>query len=153
MKRDLLFVREYPHPVERVWHAVTDSACIAGWLMPNDFAPVVGHRFQFRTQPQGGWDGIVDCEVLTVDPPRELAYSWRGSMLDTVLTLTLEPTAAGTRLRLAHTGFRGARALLLSLLMGSGWGRITGRHIPAVLDSLARGALPQPKGCGAGGTR
>jgi uncharacterized protein YndB with AHSA1/START domain len=147
MKRDLLFVQDYPHPVERVWQAITDSDAIAGWLMPNDFAPVVGHRFQFRTKPQGGWNGIVDCEVLTVDPPRELAYSWTGDMLDTVLTITLEPTAQGTRLRLAHTGFRGFKAVLLSLLMGSGWGGITRRHIPAVLGKLARGEKVDAASC------
>lgn len=139
MKRDLLFVCEYKHPVERVWRAVTESEAIAAWLMPNDFEPVVGRKFQFRTKPQGGWDGIVDCEVLRVDPPRELAYSWKGDALDTVLTISLEPIASGTRLRLAHSGFRGFKAVLISLLMGSGWGSITRKFIPAVLDQLERG--------------
>jgi uncharacterized protein YndB with AHSA1/START domain len=147
MKRDLLFVQEYPHPIERVWRAVTDSDAIAAWLMPNDFQPVVGRRFQFRTKPQGGWNGIVDCEVLKVEPPRELAYSWKGDALDTVLTIQLEPTTAGTRLRLAHTGFSGFKAVLISLMMGSGWGGITQRRIPAVLAKLASGEPLLPAGC------
>ena len=29
------------------------------WLMDNDFEPVVGHRFTFRTEPTRGFDGIV----------------------------------------------------------------------------------------------
>jgi uncharacterized protein YndB with AHSA1/START domain len=140
MKRDLLFIKEYPHPIDRVWAAVTDPLAIAEWLMPNDFEPVVGHRFQFRTRPQGGWNGIVDCEVLTVVPPRELAYSWTGDALSTVLRIRLEEIRGGTRLTLEHTGFAGFKALLISLMMGGGWKGIVGQRIPAVLDKLARGA-------------
>src|SRR5262245_55697929 len=68
----------YPHPPERVWRALTEPQELAAWLMPNDFAPVVGHRFQFKVKPQLGWRGIVDCEVLEVDRPRTLSYSWQG---------------------------------------------------------------------------
>ena len=68
----------YPHPPERVWRALTEPSDLAAWLMPNDFAPVVGHKFQFRAKPQLGWRGIVDCEVLEVDRPRKLAYTWQG---------------------------------------------------------------------------
>jgi len=39
--------------------------------MPNDFKPVVGHAFTFRTEPvsQHGFDGVVHCEVLDLEPP------------------------------------------------------------------------------------
>jgi uncharacterized protein YndB with AHSA1/START domain len=68
----------YPHPQERVWQAITDSRALAAWLMPNDFEPVVGHRFTFRTEPAPGFDGIVHCEVLRVEPPRLLSFTWKG---------------------------------------------------------------------------
>ena len=60
-----------------------------------DFAPVVGHKFQFRVKPQLGWRGIVDCEVLEVDQPRKLSYSWQGDPKYRVTNVTwlLEPTA------------------------------------------------------------
>ena len=35
--------------------------------MKNDFAPVVGHRFNLR----GDWGGVLDCEVLAVEPNRD----------------------------------------------------------------------------------
>ena len=57
----------FPHPPERVWRALTDRDELALWLMPNDFLPVIGHKFEFRVKPQWGWRGIVDCEVLEVD--------------------------------------------------------------------------------------
>lgn len=47
-----------------VWRALTEPALIASWLMENDFQPIVGHRFTFRSQPSPHWDGIVQCEVL-----------------------------------------------------------------------------------------
>lgn len=75
---ELIFEAIYPHPPERVWHALTDSAALAAWLMPNDFVPQVGHRFTFRAPPQPWFDGIVQCEVLIVEPPRQLSYTWQG---------------------------------------------------------------------------
>ena len=79
MKRDLAFEVVYPHPVERVWRALTDRAALAEWPMANDFEPRVGHRFQFRTRPAPGFDGIVRCEVVTLEEPRRLAYTWQGA--------------------------------------------------------------------------
>jgi uncharacterized protein YndB with AHSA1/START domain len=151
MKRDLKFQAEYDHPIERVWQAITSSEAIAAWLMPNDFQPRVGHKFQFRTKPQGGWDGIVHCAVLACEPPRKLSYTWKSNMLDTVLHITLEPLGADrTRLILEHQGFSGMKAVLLSFLLGSGWGRILRKGIPGVLARLdAAGHLaPREKSAG-----
>ena len=65
MARDLHFEFIYPHPPERVWAAITSSEAMSQWLMPNDFQLVVGHRFQFRTKPAPGFDGIVHCEAAS----------------------------------------------------------------------------------------
>lgn len=96
-----------PHTPAQVWRALTDSAALATWLMPNDFAPRVGHRFTFRTTPVPPYfDGTVHCEVIEVTPPARLAYTWVGGpQIDTVLTFTLRPQGAGTLLRLEHSGF------------------------------------------------
>lgn len=137
MKRDLRFQVEYPHPIERVWQAIASSEAIAQWLMPNDFQPRLGHKFQFRTKPRGDWDGIVHSEVLACEPPRKLSFTWKSNMLDTVLHITLEPLAANkTRLLLEHQGFKGMKAVLLSFLLGSGWGRILRKGIPAVIARM-----------------
>ena len=60
--------RVFPHPPEKLWRALTESPLIAQWMMNNDFEPVVGRRFQFRADPVPNWNGVVDCEVLVVDP-------------------------------------------------------------------------------------
>ena len=96
MKRDLRRQVVYPHPIEKVWRAVTDAELLGAWLMPNDFKPEVGHRFTFTTEPAPGFDGVVHCEVLDVQAPHLVRYSWRGGPIDTVLTMHLESVASGT---------------------------------------------------------
>ncbi len=128
---------EYAHSPERVWRALTDPKELGSWLMPNDFTPTVGHKFQFKVGPKIGWRGIVDCEVLEVDPPRRLVYSWQGDPKHRITTVswTLTPTAAGgTRLKLEHTGFRGLGGALLKSMLGQGWGKMLRTSLPAVLD-------------------
>ena len=139
-RREIVVDEVLPHAPEAVWKALTTSELIARWLMPNDFAPVVGRRFTFRTRPMGDWDGVVQCEVLEVEPARRLVYSWKGgassntkygSALDTVVTWTLTPVSQGTRLRLVHAGFRSPENDFAFDAMSPGWTR-------AVQESIAR---------------
>jgi len=146
LKRNLTFDVTYPHPPEKVWRALTDPAAIAQWLMKNDFQPRLGHKFQFRVSPQPkGWTGVVDCEVLELDPPRRLAYSWCGSGIDTVVRWTLEAAPEGTRVRLEHQGFRGVRGWMVSRMLGKGWSsKILTKNIPALLARWSgEGTVPE----------
>ena len=93
--------REVAYPPEKIWRALTQPHLLEEWLMKNDFAPVMGHRFKFS----GDW-GSVDCQVMAVEPNRTLAYSWGGMGLGTVVTWTLTPTDTGTHLRMEQAGFR-----------------------------------------------
>jgi uncharacterized protein YndB with AHSA1/START domain len=97
------------HRPEKIWRALTEPALLAEWLLPAvglQLEP--GATFTFRTQPHPGWDGVVDCQILEIEPQRRLSYAWRvGDMqLDTVVTFTLTPTDFGTRLSLLHSGFK-----------------------------------------------
>ena len=100
--------RELPFPPEKVWRALTQQHLIEEWLMKNDFQPVVGHRFKLR----GDWGGVLDCEVLAVEPNKTLSYTWNFPHDDpaydtrTVVTMTLTPTGKGTHLRMEQAGFR-----------------------------------------------
>lgn len=137
--RDIVIEDVLPYPPERVWKALTTSELIGQWLMPNDFEPLVGKQFTFKTRPIGDWDGVVQCEVLEVVPHRRLVYSWKGgadsndshpnygSRLDSVVSWTLQPEGNGTRLRMIHSGFRSPQNDFAYDAMSSGWGRIMGR--------------------------
>jgi uncharacterized protein YndB with AHSA1/START domain len=123
-KRSIVVDYDLPHPPEKVWRALTDGNLLAEWLMPNDFRPLLGHRFTFRTRPMPGFDGIIHCEVLELEPPARLRYSWRGgsgeNALDTIVTWTLQPGGSGTRLQLEHAGFTAANEFAFRGMDG-GW--------------------------------
>ena len=121
--REIIREVDLPHPPDRVWTAFASSEDLAAWLMPNDFRPEVGAAFTFRTDPAPGFDGIVHCELLVFDPPREWQVSWKAGKVDTVLTITLAPAPGGTRLRLSHAGF-GAGTILPRVILGMGWTRL-----------------------------
>ncbi len=127
---------EIPHPPAKVWRALTEPELLAAWLMENDIRAVVGHCFNFHSKPMGSWDGIVHCEVLTVDAPHLLRYSWRGGDLDTVLTFTLTATPSGTRLSLAHTGFVLPKNVFAFEAMGKGWRGHVGARITEIFGTI-----------------
>jgi uncharacterized protein YndB with AHSA1/START domain len=132
----------YPHPPQRVWRALTTPELMARWLMePAGFAPVVGTRFTFRTQPMPGvgFSGEIACEVLEVVDGEKLTISWAdartGQPAGWRVSWTLHAEGKGTRVILRHSGFdpedesqRHARTV-----MGEGWVRIAGR-LGAVLE-------------------
>jgi uncharacterized protein YndB with AHSA1/START domain len=98
--------RELPHPLEKIWRALTQPHLIEEWLMKTDFKPAVDHRFSLRAD----W-GAVDCQVLTIEPNKALSYTWnvtRDDMagLRSVVTWTLTATRTGTHLRMEQSGFR-----------------------------------------------
>ena len=99
--RSVVVEREFPFPAEMIWRALTQPHLLEEWLMKNDFKPDVGHQFKFS----GDW-GAADCRVLTVEPHKTLSYTWAAMGLESVVTLTLTPTGAGTHLRVEQAGFR-----------------------------------------------
>ncbi|MEM8838595.1 MAG: SRPBCC domain-containing protein [Pseudomonadota bacterium] len=130
--------RVLPFPAEILWEALTDSAQIEKWLMANDFKPVVGHTFQFRTDPAPGFDGIVNCKVTKVEPPTLLQYSWAGGGIDTIVTYTLEPVDGGTKLTVEQVGFKLSN-IIPRIILGAGWKRILRDKIPAALTAITNG--------------
>ncbi len=106
--RTVVIEREFSFPPEKLWRALTQPHLIEEWLMKNDFKPVVGHSFNLR----GDWGGVLDCEVLTIEPHKELSYTWNFTHedstfnLQSVVTFTLSSTDNGTLLRVEQSGFR-----------------------------------------------
>jgi uncharacterized protein YndB with AHSA1/START domain len=103
--RTLVIEKELPHPPEKIWRALTQGALLREWLMDNDFQPVVGHKFSFRAAPAPNWSGVIESEVLVVEPNKTLSYSWGAVGLGTVVVWTLVATAGGTLLRMEQSGF------------------------------------------------
>ncbi|MCA9292524.1 MAG: SRPBCC domain-containing protein [Phycisphaerales bacterium] len=152
--------RVYQYPPEVVWVALTDPRAIAEWLMPNTFKAEVGHKFKFMTDPHMFCsDAGTDCEVLELEPPRRMVWSWRmtdkkGCQYPPLrITWELEPTGAGaTRLRFTQSGMTGQKRIAM-FMMNMGWGYMVKRLIPKVLANcqadggFAPGAIPLEKRC------
>jgi uncharacterized protein YndB with AHSA1/START domain len=134
--KDIVIERVLDFPRAMVWEALTQSDHLAAWLMPNDFRPVLHHRFTFKTAPAPGFDGIVRCEVLDIDPPERLAISWRGGPLDTIVRFHLQDEGAKTRLTLRHEGFAGLANLIPRFALGLGWKDLIARKLPAYVGTL-----------------
>ena len=138
--------REYPVPIELVWRSLTEAELVAAWTVtgrgghPIGFRPIVATKFQFIGKPTPGWNGVVDCEVLEVEQPRWLRYSWRGGADDdvTIVTCALETTGTGTRLRWQHSGFTGVGGFIVARVLRSVRKKMLDVGLPRVLAQLAR---------------
>ncbi|MBD2431559.1 MULTISPECIES: SRPBCC family protein [Fischerella] len=106
MLRDLKKEVFYPYPPQRVWQVLTNRHTLAAWLMENDFEPRVGHKFRFLYPSLAGLGESIDCEVIELDEPKRLSFTWQDSMMHrpSIVIWTLKPVDGGTQLQLEHKG-------------------------------------------------
>lgn len=136
----------FPHAPAVLWEALTNRQLIGRWLMPADgFEPVIGNRFTFQTKPAGEWDGTIRCQVLEVTENQRLSYTWAGghesnvgygSLLETLVTITLSPEEGGTRLRLTHSGFVLPKNEVAYRNMSDGW-KVVAKRLDKVVSEDA----------------
>jgi uncharacterized protein YndB with AHSA1/START domain len=100
----------YPHPPERVWKALTDRRALATWMMESDFEPYLGHKFQFQRNNKdlSSLEMPIECEVVELDEPKCLAYTWRESFSSesSLVIWTLTAVEGGTQLQLIHQEYQ-----------------------------------------------
>lgn len=140
-------VRDYPYPIEEVWAVLTEPEQVAQWTTtgrggrPEGFAAIPGTRFRFVGKPTMGWAGVVYCEVVAVDAPHSLRYTWKGDEDSddvTDVSYLLERTPEGTRFTWHHTGFSGVGGYAMAKLLGSVRKKMLTEGVPAVLEAYHR---------------
>ena len=120
-RAEITFERSVAASVDRVWQALIRAEDLSAWLAPTEIELRVGGSFRVEFDQ----DQIVTGEIIELDPPRRLAYTWNiEGEPESVVEWTLTPDGDRTRLHLNH------RALPAS--MGTGYG--AGWH--AYLDRL-----------------
>lgn len=132
--RDIVLDDVFPHAPETIWKTLTSAQLIARWLMPpTGFEAVEGKAFTFQTTPGGNWDGVIHCRILEVVAFKRLVYAWKGgdarntgygAPLDTVVTWSLTPVEAGTRIQLVHAGFVLPGNESAYTVMSGGWKKV-----------------------------
>lgn len=132
---------DFDVPATTLWRALTDSELLGAWLMPNDFRPEVGHRFTMTTDPAPLFDGTVHLEVLEIDPPHRMRWSWKGGPIDTIVTFTVtELGPRSCRFEFLQDGFRGPGAEFARFFLRGGWRKLSPllRAIATTLDVTER---------------
>lgn len=137
-KPQIQIKKVYPHSIERVWKAITTKDALSEWLMPTmDFELLQGCAFQFKTKPQGNFDGVVNCEIIRIDAPNLIAYSWsaKGFKQPTVVTWQLVSLSKNeTSLTLSHNGFVGFNGWVTKQILNFGWRGILRKKLTSFLN-------------------
>ena len=110
MKFEIELTRTYPHPVEKVWRALTEPGALGEWLMETDFVAEEGREFTMWCEDGEGHTDIYLCRVLELEPQRRMLWSWllKGRETDgaTTVEFILEAVEEGTRVTIIHRGDR-----------------------------------------------
>lgn len=123
MVRSIKLTTTYDFTIEKVWAALIDPEAMSEWLMPCNLRPEIGYRFQFRTKPYPGFNGIVECQVLELEAPHLLSFSWSGgSLKETKVVFRLSADGEKTRLDFEHGGFEGLlNGIIVRKILANGW--------------------------------
>ena len=88
------YVRTYPHPIERVWRAISDPAQMSVWFAPITFEPRLGGGYRALWEEPTMFKGV----ITAFEPPRLLRFAGPHPGEDAMWQYELAPAADGTRL-------------------------------------------------------
>lgn len=136
------FSIEINAPPAKVWDKLASIEGMNQWFARDlVFEHKVGGRFEMKGEMPGDGPFRFTGQVVTVEPERELAFTWRDSLnenawpADTLVSFKLEPSAGGTKVTLTHTGFE---ALGSGLAKPSYNGHIQGWQMSETLVDLKK---------------
>jgi len=142
MKQQIEIKKVYSYPIQAVWSALTEKEAISDWLMETkDFELSLGHSFHLKTKPQGNFDGILKCKVLSFEAPNALSYSWQsnGMQNPTTVNWLLKPLNENeTMLHLSHNGFEGVSGWLTRQMLNFGWKSLLSKKLLNYLQDEKR---------------
>jgi len=88
------YTRTYPHPIERVWRAITDPAEMSVWFSRITFEPRLGGAYRALWEEPSMFQGV----ITAFEPPRLLRFGGPHPGADAHWQFELEPVDGGTRM-------------------------------------------------------
>lgn len=97
-------------PSERVWTTMTREREVEQWLGCIGYQPRPGAVFYLqpdeKKRRKRNIDGATHCELLSMEPPQRLAFSWfLPGAPRTLVEIIVTPTLGGVRVSLVHSGW------------------------------------------------
>ncbi|MGZ8281747.1 MAG: SRPBCC family protein [Allosphingosinicella sp.] len=128
MIADIVQSIEIDAPIERVWFVLTEQGMVEQWLGCLGYKPQIGRVFYMQPdsarRQAGNVEGATHCQLLALDPPHELRFSWYyPDMPKTEVSIRLTVSGDGTRAELVHRG----------------WDQFDEHQIGAIRDALEGG--------------
>jgi uncharacterized protein YndB with AHSA1/START domain len=140
MKRDIKIEWNLPYSDEKVWDMLTKKELVIKWMPAiSDFSPIVGFEFEQHQNARGDWDGILYHKVIDLIPLIQFSYTFQSGpkkgtiTLDTLVTFKLTSDKNGTKLKLEHSGFVGAKNCMTSLILEFGWKNQIAKRFKSIL--------------------
>lgn len=88
------YVRTYPHPIERVWRAISEAVEVSAWFWTARFEPRAGAPYVFG-EDDSDFRGV----IAAVEPPHRLRFGGpKPHGPSGYFEFNLEPVERGTRL-------------------------------------------------------
>lgn len=145
--KPLIVERSYNAPIEKVWKAITDRDQMKEWYFElEEFKAEKGFKFRFR----GGDEKVQylhECEVLVVDPPHKLSYTWtypeHNKGYSVVNWELFKETEDKTLLKLSHEGletFPKDQPNFAVKSFTEGWNFILGESLKNYVEVQSTGA-------------
>lgn len=119
-------------PRERIFEALTDPKQVVQWWGQGGLYKM--NEFRMDIRPGGKWSTVgmsckmgateVGGEILEVDPPKRLSYTWSSTWMPKVTTVLweLELKDGGTLVKITHSGFAGDAVQAEN--HSTGWNRV-----------------------------
>jgi len=112
----LIIERTYDASPEEVWQAWTEPQALTRWFGPEDTRSVLhaeldvraGGRYRIAFDTTDGESHEVGGTYLEAHRPRKLVFTWAWRSTperESLVTITLQPDGAGTRLVFRHERF------------------------------------------------
>ena len=94
----------YPHSIDKVWGALTETEHVSKWLAPTNFKGEVGAEYELHSPKD---DCSVVAGVVTESTPYTLVYSWialNHKDIETEVRWNLTKEKNGTKVNMVHSG-------------------------------------------------